>query len=378
MAPTHSRPIAEHTVKRKRLNAPIQLQRPEKPELVKGQYITLKLRSTPAEAASTTYDLPLPYFGSGTPEEWLRFKRNLYKVIVGQNLTTGPLKYTVTRRVLEGDALAAFDASAEILGNETNDNFVLALAALTEHIFPARALQTQKRYMRRYLRKPADVSIREHVARVIEINKLIEQFPPMREGGNAVALPDDELLDLLEFGCPNSWQKAMLLQDFDPVDHTVQEFVRFCERLESTEDKPIPKKKNTEKVQDEKKTQHKQKRKRQQGDARRESSGKGTNCLLHGSDCGHGTDDCYSLKAQAKRMKNTYDAQAPDKKQGYKKKQEMHALIAEAVEQAMNKPSKKTDKKTTKKRVRVSESSDEEHYHFDTPEKESDNDSEAE
>ena len=39
--------------------------------------------------------------------------------------------------------------------------------------------------------------------------------------------------DLLEFGIPNTWQKAMLLQDFDPQVHTVNDFVQFCERLET-------------------------------------------------------------------------------------------------------------------------------------------------
>ena len=131
--------------------------------------------------------------------------------------------------MLEGDALAAFNTSAALIGNETNDHFDTCLEESTLHLFPARALQTQKRFMRRHLRKPAGTSIRKHVARVVEMNKLLTEFPPIREGELATPLPDDKIHNLLEFGRPTSWQKAMMVQDFDPVDHTIQEFVKFCE-----------------------------------------------------------------------------------------------------------------------------------------------------
>ena len=32
---------------------------------------------------------------------------------------------------------------------------------------------------------------------------------------------------------PNTWQKTILLQDFGPQVHTVNDFVQFCERLET-------------------------------------------------------------------------------------------------------------------------------------------------
>jgi len=48
-------------------------------------------------------------------------------------------------------------------------------------------------------------------------------------------VPNNEMLDLLEFGMPSLWQKAMILQDVDPIDHTMAELLSFCERLELTE-----------------------------------------------------------------------------------------------------------------------------------------------
>ena len=48
-------------------------------------------------------------------------------------------------------------------------------------------------------------------------------------GGNPPdKLPEDKLLELLEYSLPEKWQVAMLLKDFDSVDHTLEYFVAFC------------------------------------------------------------------------------------------------------------------------------------------------------
>jgi len=72
----------------------------------------------------------------------------------------------------------------------------------------------------------------EYVSHVCEINKMLVHFPTADQDRR---LPNNKMLDLLEFGMPSSWQKAMILQDFDPIDHTMAELVSFCERLELTE-----------------------------------------------------------------------------------------------------------------------------------------------
>ena len=106
-----------------RYSAPIELERSEKKELRKGEYIALKLRTVPTDDNSQTYELSIPYFSTGTPEEWLKFQRDFNRVVVGQGLTTGPTRYQMMRRLLEGDALAKFNTVAQELGNETLNNF---------------------------------------------------------------------------------------------------------------------------------------------------------------------------------------------------------------------------------------------------------------
>ena len=107
MTPTYSKTAtkevsASHTSQTRYIVPIIGLNRPEKQTLNKGEYVVLKCRTDPTDETSSSYDLPIPYFSTGTPEEWLRFVRNLSKVYVGQNLTTCPQQYACIRRLLDG------------------------------------------------------------------------------------------------------------------------------------------------------------------------------------------------------------------------------------------------------------------------------------
>ena len=57
--------------------------------------------------------------------------------------------------------------------------------------------------MRRALEKPRELNTRDYVVRLCEMNELLTQFPDAIEDSK---FPDEELLDLLDFGMPSSWQ----------------------------------------------------------------------------------------------------------------------------------------------------------------------------
>ena len=69
---------------------PIPLERDDVRSLKRGDYLAYKLRNVPGDDSSPVYELCVPYFGTGTCEEWLKFRNNLEKVLLGQNVTTGP------------------------------------------------------------------------------------------------------------------------------------------------------------------------------------------------------------------------------------------------------------------------------------------------
>ena len=85
--------------------------------------------------------------------------------------------------------------------------------------------------MRHFLRKPAGTKTAEFVICLHEINAYLPKFPTIGTM-EPVALPDDELLHILEYGIPNTWQRTMILHNFDPLEHSVAEFVSFYEWME--------------------------------------------------------------------------------------------------------------------------------------------------
>jgi len=64
-----------------------------------GSYTTLKLRSNPAEENSPIYEIQVPYFESGTCEQFLEFMDKVQSLTIGRNLTTGPQKVAFMRTV---------------------------------------------------------------------------------------------------------------------------------------------------------------------------------------------------------------------------------------------------------------------------------------
>ena len=215
------------------LTPPIPFERPEKRDRDKNEYVTFKLRSTPDNPKSATYEFSVAYFnGSESPEETLDFVRDVDRVLKGQNVTEGTAMFALMKRLLRGDAEAAFARASDSALTQNAEAYLFAVEALVEHMFPERSLILQKRCMRRYMRKPNGLTTKKYVARIVEISQKLAQFPPFQPNQQ---LSTDELLDICEFGIPPKWQRQMVLQDFDPMAGTLQDLVKFCSRMEAAE-----------------------------------------------------------------------------------------------------------------------------------------------
>jgi len=97
---------------------------------------------------------------------------------------------------------------------------------------------------------------------------------------------------------PSSWQKVMILQNFDHMNHTIAEFIGFWECLELTDpdtnriekkvsfnhDQPLPKKRKST--------------------AGFKARTRGKYCILHG-DRTHSTE-CRTIKCHADMLKGKY------------------------------------------------------------------------
>ena len=183
---------------------------------------------------------------------------------------------------------------------ETNDSYLLAVNSVSEHVFPRNASKIQKRFLRRYLRKPLEVSTRQYAARVSEINDYFAYFPIEGNEAAPTKLPVDEIVDILEFGCPPKWQRQMILQDFDAGSSTVSQFVSFCDRIERASDFSSSDSKSRR--PDKSEERRSKKARRSSRDAEERSRRSGTNklyCSYHGM-CNHATKDCEHLGKKKK------------------------------------------------------------------------------
>ena len=337
------------------VSAPIPLERPVKKEKNSSELFKIKLRTSPTDADSSTYEFTMPYYENGTPEEWLEFLRGIKRIIAGLNITSGPSSYAMARQVLQGDALAAFDKAATNYATETVANFKEVLKQVTLHVFPQRALQLQKRYMRRNMRKPKSMTVRAYGNRVVQMRNQLDLYPGGNESGDT--LPEDELLDILEHGIPVTWQKEMSRQGFVPIEKTVTEFIEFCERLEFTElnyhevrtDKHGARPNvgsKSDKFSDAKSQSSKSQNVRS-GDNKRKRGANAEDlyCPLHDTH-GHDLNSCKVMQSQAKKMRDAYKAANPDGKSAKytKKREEMNSLIAKAVKTALGEQKKDASK----------------------------------
>ena len=206
------------------------------------------------------------------------------------------------------------------------------------YMTPHKALQRVKRYLRRHCRKPVDMSVREYFNALQRINtEEIPFLPPF--GGAHQRLGDDEIIEIIVYGIPNSWKNEMTKQGFDPIEKGLGPLLEFCERMEELpEYKPVAKSDN-----------HGKKKSSNGNNNKKSNRNHGSSekyCLIHGTGS-HDSNDCHTLKAQAKRMKGdrgdsksspsknkSWSRQSEDSKK--KGQRELAAFIKKSVQKELN------------------------------------------
>ena len=121
--------------------------------------------------------MEFPCFDSGTPKELLDWFENLDRAVKGQRITGGSARHAAARLFLRDEGLRVFNAAATEHGAETLVNFKLVSEDLKKHFFPLKSLVKQKRYMRRFIRKPRDLLCKEHQACLQTLNGYLVHFP---------------------------------------------------------------------------------------------------------------------------------------------------------------------------------------------------------
>jgi len=241
------------------------------------------------------------------------------------------------RRQRLDEHLAAMQAltNATILAEADGIQIVTAaLRQLTTILLPTKILQRVKLHWRREARKPIEMGVRECHMHILRIN--LQEIPQLPPHFNATQmLSDDEIIDILLFGAPKSWQREMDRQGLDPLASAPHDVATFMECIEMSEDFDSDKK--TTKVAP-------GKGKKMSGYNKGNSDADGSkHCMLHGNNNAHDASECKTLMAQAEKLKG--DNGANQKGKGGNKswknkakddtndpKKELVALIKKATE----------------------------------------------
>jgi hypothetical protein len=215
-----------------------------------------------------------------------------------------------------------------------------SLCAVIGFAAPHKALEKQKRYLRRYCRKPKDMTIRVFVNHLMRINYTeMCLLPPSYSARQC--LPDDEMVDIIVNSIPRKWIREMDRLDFDPATKNTNEVVHFCERMESAEESEEGNKKAPTKH-----ASSSTKKGKTEGAARKDC-----NCMFHGPNT-HPTSECkvvQSMVASTKKNNGnkSWSRKANDNKT--KARQEINAFVQKQVQKGIAKAAANPTKKCTVK-----------------------------
>jgi hypothetical protein len=199
---------------------------------------TLKVRAGSATNAPI-YKRKVARFNSGNPTEWIAVLEGLEEIFAQNSVTSALDRENVIRTILRGDSWTAFESSIqESRVNVANmveplpltvDMVDIALKAVTNDVFPHRALVNQINWMKRRMRKPATMSVRQFVASVTQMNGHLIYFPGAT---NADLFAPEKLLELLEFALPDTWRAKFDLAGYIPTNHDKTRLVMEGEQIE--------------------------------------------------------------------------------------------------------------------------------------------------
>jgi hypothetical protein len=194
-------------------------------------------------ARTPSYKKHMQTFDKGTPQEWMELLTGLRKIWQQNSVNSAHDRAAAVAAVLKGDSRIAFEAAIEDARTDPNaaapiplmaDHVKESLCAVTTTVFPFCALETQKQWMHKYIKKPINLSAKRMSTALSCINNHLPSFP---DGDANSKFTDAELVGLLDFSLPASWRKAMDLKGYVASQHDKKLLVDQCKIIERNETK---------------------------------------------------------------------------------------------------------------------------------------------
>lgn len=261
-----------------------------------SDYVTYTLKVRAGSAASApTYKMKVAKFDNGTPGEWIDVIESFHEIWIQNSMTSAADKEASIKSILRDDSLTAFESSIEdskeaaVQENPPISVAMIetALTDVSKNVFPHRALEIQKLWMRRAIRKPKDMTVRRLVAIISKMNKSLARFPGASEDDK---FNSNELLEIIEWSLPNTWRAKFDLDRYVPSLFDKARLIAEAEAIERSEKVLV--KQDKPKNADGKGTKTIQKKSHNPKTA----SSIEYYCSEHGKNKTHATANCYTIK----------------------------------------------------------------------------------
>ena len=357
MAPHHSKLSTTNGMETPRQDVLLPLVPLPPKELDNTTSVVYPLYSNPNDTDSTTYKVTIRKLdGTEDVRTMIKWSKDVNKVLKGLAITADT-QYdqacTVTLSMMDNRAATIFEhrlhralenkmneraqeaydtntgtdaektaAKQAILnaGVNHNDNKLLVhvrhcLNQTLTALMPKKVLARCKRHLRRHCRKPRDMKIREY-SHLVQMMSWMEftHLPPWQPNQN---LSEDEILDIVLFGIPKSWEREMDRQGFDPLNAEFAQVIAKLEDIESAEGFDAEATKVTPTKTNKKKPSNGNKNNQSPNESGQGNGKK--HCLYHGWGS-HTSDECEKLKQQVKKLKSDGNSNNDKKFGGNNKK----------------------------------------------------------
>ncbi len=211
-------------------------------KLDKTNSVTWDLSTVPGTAGAATYKFQCRVLqGDESPRQMLRWRLDVMKVVAGLNVTTLETIRPVHEACMRAGPLASYNQSilglstiayeqalvqaqltdqangnnlltAAVQANGINHYTLVAILQSTlghtiQALLPRKILAKVKHSMRRDMRKPKEMKVRQYYQNILRMNnEELPNLPPFQP--NQILTPD-ELTDIVLFGTPKSWHNKM-------------------------------------------------------------------------------------------------------------------------------------------------------------------------
>jgi hypothetical protein len=209
----------------------------------KARYISFDLKVN-ADGAITSpkYKKMVKTFDEGSPQEWFDFLSSIREIWSQNGVNKASDRSATVAAILKGDSLIAYESAlaeartdpnlVNVVALLANEHIETALSAVADIVFPHRALEIQRLWMNREMKKPFNLSTQKTIAALNHLNNLLPLFPT---GTQASKFSDSEIVGLLEWAVPEGWRRKFDLKGYIPSSHDKKRFLYECEIIERSE-----------------------------------------------------------------------------------------------------------------------------------------------